>query len=174
MTVSPYQFCILLKIGENAEKEKGADEGTGNNELYEDGESGGDVSDNESDVDSNEEKPVRSDSEEEEEEEEEELNEDSDQELKRKEEAFKAKKLKQLSDVKEGKTLFIRKISFDTSEESLHELFEQFGELDYCKMLEDKRTGHSRGMAFVKYKTVESAEKCLMEANKDGPGKNVM
>ena len=160
----------MLKIGENAEKEKGADEDTGNNELDEDEESGGDVSDNDSDVDSNEEKPVRSDSEEEEEE----LNEDSDQELKRKEEAFKAKKLKQLSDVKEGKTLFIRNISFDTSEESLYELFEQSGELVYCKILEDKRTGHSRGMAFVKYKTVESAEKCLMEANKDGSGKNVM
>ena len=70
--------------------------------------------------------------------------------------------------------MFIRNISFDSSEESLHDLFEQYGELDYCKILEDKRTGHSRGMAFVKYKTVESAEQCLMEASKEGSGKNVV
>ena len=118
----------------------------------------------ESNVDSSEEELGHSDSEDE--------NEggtkDSDEELKRKE--TQTKKPKQPSDVKEGKTLFIRNISFDSSEESLHALFEQFGKVDYCKILEDKRTGHSRGMAFVKYKTVESAEECLQEAGKQGSG----
>ena len=76
-----------------------------------------------------------------------------------------------MSDVKEGKTLFIRNLSFDSTEEALHELFEQFGEIGYCKLMEDKRTGHSRGMAFVKFKTVDSAEQCLAEATKEGSGK---
>ena len=84
--------------------------------------------------------------------------------------SLQTRKPKQSSDVKEGKTLFIRNISFDSSEEALHELFEQFGEIEYCKLLEDKRTGHSRGMAFVKFKTVESAEQCLEETVKEGSG----
>ena len=123
-----------------------------------------DVSGNESDVDSSEEKLGHSDSEDENEE----GTNDSDDELKRKE--TQTKKPKQPSDVKEGKTLFIRNISFDSSEESLRALFEQFEAIDYCKILEDKRMGHSRGMAFVKYKTVESAEQCLEEVCKEGSG----
>lgn len=120
--------------------------------------------DDASDVDSREEKLGHSDSEGENEG----ATKDSDDELNRKE--TQTKKPKQPSDVKEGKTLFIRNISFDTGEESLYALFEQFGEIDYCKILEDRRTGHSRGMAFVKYKTVESAEQCLEEASKEGSG----
>ncbi|XP_068722511.1 RNA-binding protein 28-like [Montipora capricornis] len=77
---------------------------------------------------------------------------------------------KRVSDVKEGKTLFIRNLSFDTNEESLCQLLEQFGEMEYCIVLEDKRTGHSRGMAFVKFKSMESAEKCLVEAGDQGSG----
>ena len=124
-----------------------------------------DVSGTESDVDSSERKRGHSDSEDESEE----GTKDRDDELKRKQ--TQTKKPKQPSDVKEGKTLFIRNISFDSSEESLHALFEQFGEIDYCKILEDKRTGHSRGMAFVKYKTAESAEQCLEEVcGKEGSG----
>ena len=120
--------------------------------------------DDASDVDSREEKLGHSGSEDENEGE----TKDSDDEVNRKE--TQTNKPKQPSDVKEGKTLFIRNISFDTGEESLYALFEQFGEIDYCKILEDRRTGHSRGMAFVKYKTVESADQCLEEASKEGSG----
>jgi len=113
----------------------------------------GSDNDVDSDVDSTEEKKEDED------------NEDSDEEAEP-----ETRKPKQSSDVKEGKTLFIRNLSFDSSEESLYDLFEQFGEIEYCKLLEDRRTGHSKGMAFVKFKTVESAEKCLAEAGKDGSG----
>jgi len=146
----------FLEIDENADKEESDREDREENDE--------DVSGNESDMDSSEEKLGHSDSEDENED----GTKDSDEELKRNE--TKTKQTKQRSDVKEGKTLFIRNISFDSSEESLHALFEQFGEIDYCKILEDRRTGHSRGMAFVKYKTVESAEQCLEEACKEGSG----
>ena len=89
--------------------------------------------------------------------------EDEESEVEQGRRPLQSRKSKQSSDVKEGKTLFIRNLSFDSSEESVHHLFERFGEIDYCKLLEDKRTGHSRGMAFVKFKTVESAEQCLAE-----------
>jgi len=149
----------VLEIDENADKEESDREDKEEND--EDAES---VSGNQSDIDSSEEKLGHSDSEDENED----GTKDSDEELKRNE--TQTKQTKQPSDVKEGKTLFIRNISFDSSEESLHALFEQFGEINYCKILEDRRTGHSRGMAFVKYKTVESAEQCLEEACKEGSG----
>lgn len=149
----------MLEIDENADKVQ-----IDREDREDDEEDGEDIFGNESDVDSSEGKPDHSDSEDENEE----RAEDSDEELKRKEP--QTKKPKQPSDVKEGKTLFIRNLSFDSSEESLQALFEQFGEIDYCKILEDRRTGHSRGMAFVKYKTVESAEQCLEEVCKEGSG----
>ena len=165
----PLIFCSYFhEIETQAEKTRVTDENTDDNQ---DEDISVDVSNDDSDVESDEEKSGSSDTGDDEEEEE---NEVSDQEHEQEEEASKAKKTKQPSDVKEGKTLFIRNISFDTSEESLYDLFEQFGEVDYCKMVEDKRTGHSRGMAFVKFKTVEGAEKCLVEADKDGSGKNVV
>ena len=79
-------------------------------------------------------------------------------------------KRKQSTDVKEGKTLFIRNVSFDSTEEALQELFEQFGDIEYCKLVVDKRTDHSKGMAFVKFKTTESAEQCLQETSDEGAG----
>ena len=79
-------------------------------------------------------------------------------------------KRKQSTDVKEGKTLFIRNVSFDSTEEALQDLFEQFGNIEYCKLVVDKRTGHSKGMAFVKFKTTESAEQCLQETSDEGAG----
>ena len=161
-----FTFCsYFYKIETETEKRSVTGEKTDDDEAEE---ISADVSNIDSDVESDEEKPGSSDTEDDEEEE----NEASDQERELEEEALKAKNNKQPSDVKEGKTLFVRNISFDSSEESLHELFEQFGEVDYCKMVEDKRTGHSRGMAFVKFKTAEGAEKCLMEANKDESGKD--
>ena len=66
--------------------------------------------------------------------------------------------------------MFIRNVSFDSTEEALQELFEQFGDIEYCKLVVDKRTGHSKGMAFVKFKTTESAEQCLQETSDEGAG----
>ena len=83
---------------------------------------------------------------------------------------LQTRKLKQSTDVKEGKTLFIRNVSFDSTEEALQELFEQFGDIEYCKLVVDKRTGHSKGMAFVEFKTTESAEQCLQETSDEGAG----
>ena len=83
---------------------------------------------------------------------------------------LQARKPKQSTDVKEGKTLFIRNVSFDSTEEALQELFEQFGDIEYCKLVVDKRTGHSKGMAFVKFKTTESSEQCLQETSDEGAG----
>ena len=96
-------------------------------------------------------------------------NKDIDEEEKQKD-ALATQKPKRLPDVKEGKTLFIRNLSFDSTEESLHKLMEQFGQVEYCTVVMDKKMNHSRGMAFVKFKTVESAEKCLAKAGNENSG----
>uniref|UniRef100_A0AAX7VI28 RNA-binding protein 28 n=1 Tax=Astatotilapia calliptera TaxID=8154 RepID=A0AAX7VI28_ASTCA len=48
------------------------------------------------------------------------------------------------SDVKEGRTVFIRNLSFDTEEEDLEEVLLQFGELNYIKIVLHPDTEHSK------------------------------
>ncbi|XP_065676054.1 RNA-binding protein 28-like [Hydra vulgaris] len=72
---------------------------------------------------------------------------------------------KQLKDAKEGKTVFIRNLSYNTSEEEIEEEFKKFGEIEYCKLVVDQQTGSSRGSAFVKFKEVESAEACVKQTS---------
>lgn len=65
------------------------------------------------------------------------------------------------SDVAEGKTIFIRNLSYNTEEEDITDLVIRFGELEYCVICRDKETGQSRGSAFVKFRDAASAESCV-------------
>lgn len=49
----------------------------------------------------------------------------------------------------EGTKLYVGNLSFDTTEEDLRYLFEEFGDIIDCYMPEDRETGRSRGFAFV-------------------------
>ncbi|XP_060779605.1 RNA-binding protein 28 [Neoarius graeffei] len=68
------------------------------------------------------------------------------------------------SDVNEGRTLFIRNLSFDSDSEGIEEILLQFGELQYVRVVVHPETGHSKGCAFAQFKTKEAAEKCLTAA----------
>ncbi|KAF3688901.1 RNA-binding protein 28 RNA-binding motif protein 28 [Channa argus] len=68
------------------------------------------------------------------------------------------------SDVKEGRTVFIRNLSFDTEEEGLEEVLLQYGELNYIKVVVHPDTEHSKGCAFAQFKTKEAADKCIAAA----------
>uniref|UniRef100_A0A6Q2XEX1 RRM domain-containing protein n=1 Tax=Esox lucius TaxID=8010 RepID=A0A6Q2XEX1_ESOLU len=68
------------------------------------------------------------------------------------------------SDVNEGKTIFIRNLSFDTEEEGLEVVLLQYGELKYVKICLHPDTEHSKGIAFAQFKTKEAAEKCIAAA----------
>ncbi|KAM7396611.1 hypothetical protein PAMP_019644 [Pampus punctatissimus] len=68
------------------------------------------------------------------------------------------------SDVKEGRTVFIRNLSFDTEEEGLEEVLLQYGELNYIKIVLHPDTGHSKGCAFAQFKTKEAADRCMVAA----------
>lgn len=45
--------------------------------------------------------------------------------------------------------IFVTKLSYDTSEESLTELFEHYGQVDSVKIIMDRDTGRSKGFGFV-------------------------
>ena len=50
-----------------------------------------------------------------------------------------------------GKKLFIGGLSWDTTDETLREAFEKFGEITDAKVITDRDTGRSRGFAFVTF-----------------------
>ncbi|CAJ1056855.1 RNA-binding protein 28 [Xyrichtys novacula] len=68
------------------------------------------------------------------------------------------------SDVNEGRTVFIRNLSFDTEEEGLEEVLLRYGELNYIKIVIHPDTEHSKGVAFAQFKTKEAADRCIAAA----------
>ncbi|XP_039099617.1 RNA-binding protein 28 [Hyaena hyaena] len=82
----------------------------------------------------------------------------------------KKKKRKLPSDVNEGKTVFIRNLSFDSEEEELGELLQQFGDLKYVRIVLHPDTEHSKGCAFAQFMTQEAAQKCLKAASLETEG----
>ncbi|XP_045420159.1 RNA-binding protein 28 isoform X1 [Lemur catta] len=93
-----------------------------------------------------------------------EVQEDEDVQVSRK------KKRKLPSDVNEGKTVFIRNLSFDSEEEDLGELLQQFGDLKYVRVVLHPDTEHSKGCAFAQFMTQEAAQKCLIAASPENEG----
>lgn len=45
--------------------------------------------------------------------------------------------------------IFVAKLNFDTQEDDLRDTFEEFGEVDSVKIIQDKFTGRSKGYGFV-------------------------
>ncbi|XP_016045131.1 RNA-binding protein 28 isoform X1 [Erinaceus europaeus] len=82
----------------------------------------------------------------------------------------KKKKRKLPSDVNEGKTVFIRNLSFDSEEDDLGELLQQFGDLKYVRIVLHPDTEHSKGCAFAQFMTQEAAQKCLEAASPETEG----
>lgn len=58
-----------------------------------------------------------------------------------------------------AKKLFVGGLSWDTSDESLRESFERYGEVTDAKVITDRDTGRSRGFAFVTFSDAEAATK---------------
>ncbi|CAG7724281.1 unnamed protein product [Allacma fusca] len=71
------------------------------------------------------------------------------------------------NDADEGKTLFIRNLSFDVTEEELQEFFKKFGVLKYALICKDFLTEHPKGTGFVKFKDLDSAIECLTKFEED-------
>ncbi|NXG39616.1 RBM28 protein, partial [Dromaius novaehollandiae] len=60
-----------------------------------------------------------------------------------------------------------RNLSFDTEEEALGEMLQQFGDLKYVRIVLHPDTEHSKGCAFAQFLTQEAAQKCLQAAQEE-------
>ena len=55
--------------------------------------------------------------------------------------------------------MFVGNLSWDTTDEKLHETFAEFGEITEAKVITDRDTGRSRGFGFVTFSDDAAAEK---------------
>lgn len=60
-------------------------------------------------------------------------------------------------------TIFVKNLSFDTSNEDLHECFKKYGPIKYALVVRDQVSGHSKGTGFVRFLKKESVNMCLQQ-----------
>lgn len=61
--------------------------------------------------------------------------------------------------------LFVGNLSFNTTENQLHDAFAAHGQVVEANLMMDRMTGRSRGFAFVTYATPEEAQKAIAAMN---------
>lgn len=61
--------------------------------------------------------------------------------------------------------LFVGGLSWDTTEDSLRQLFSQVGAVASATIITDKYTGKSRGFGFVEMTNPEDSQKAIQELN---------
>ena len=61
--------------------------------------------------------------------------------------------------------LFVGNLSYETTEEKLRTLFDEFGQTESVRLISDRYTGRSRGFAFVEMSTEQAAEEAISEMN---------
>ncbi|XP_077299400.1 RNA-binding protein 28 [Arctopsyche grandis] len=90
---------------------------------------------------------------------------DSDDDMEIKEEPQTESNLKvSANDAEDGRTIFLKNVSFSVTNEDLEEFAKQFGEINYALVCVDKLTEHSKGSAFVRFKSKEDADIFLSAA----------
>jgi RNA recognition motif-containing protein len=57
--------------------------------------------------------------------------------------------------------LFIGKLSYDTTDDSLKAFFEQIGPVESARVITDRDSGRSKGFAFVQYVNDEDNQKAI-------------
>lgn len=61
--------------------------------------------------------------------------------------------------------IFVTKLNYGTSEGSLRELFENYGEVSSAKIIMDRETGRSKGYGFVEIDDDSVAQQAIDELN---------
>ena len=70
--------------------------------------------------------------------------------------------------------LFVRNLSYNTTEEELAEYFQKYGDVEVSKIVTDKSTGKSRGFGFLKFYEKKAAVKAMKDAeNIEVGGRNL-
>ena len=56
--------------------------------------------------------------------------------------------------------LYVGNLSYDTTQDALHDLFAQYGDVSDCAIIMDRMTGRSRGFAFITMSKEDAATAC--------------
>lgn len=68
--------------------------------------------------------------------------------------------------------LYVSNLSFNTTDDSLKQLFEKFGAVSSSKVIIDRETGRSRGFGFVEMSSQKEASEAMQALNnKDFDGR---
>ena len=71
--------------------------------------------------------------------------------------------------------LYVGSLSFDTTEDTLKDLFSQAGTVNSVSIIMDKFSGRSKGFAFVEMSSEEEAKKAIETLNgKELDGRNIV
>lgn len=63
------------------------------------------------------------------------------------------------------KNIYVGSLAFETTEDELRQLFEQYGPVASAKVITDKATGRSKGFGFVEMETQAAAEEAIKQLN---------
>lgn len=72
------------------------------------------------------------------------------------------------------KTLFVSRLSYKTDEETLRREFERFGPINSLRLVRDKKTGKSRGYAFVEFKHSRHCDRLYDASGMKIDGKRIL
>ncbi len=71
--------------------------------------------------------------------------------------------------------IFVSKLNFDTTEDYLREIFEEYGEVESAKIITDQFTGKSRGFGFVEMPNDDEAKEAINNLNEtDVDGRTII
>jgi len=73
------------------------------------------------------------------------------------------------------KKVFVGNLPFNTTQEELQQLFAQHGDIVEVKLITDKFSGRSKGIAFVEFGSEEAAQAAIQALNNsDLNGRNII
>jgi len=73
-----------------------------------------------------------------------------------------------------AKKLYVGGLSYDTTENTLKEMFSQAGTVESATIITDRTTGRSKGFGFVEMSSDEEAQKAIEMLNgKELDGRNI-
>lgn len=61
--------------------------------------------------------------------------------------------------------LYVGNLSYNTTEDALRNLFQEYGEIESVKLITDRYTGRSRGFAFVEMASEQEAQEAISALN---------
>ena len=64
-----------------------------------------------------------------------------------------------------GKKLYVGGLSYNTSDQGLHDVFSQAGQVESAKVITDRETNRSKGFGFVEMSTDEEAQAAINKYN---------